>query len=506
MKKDKIDDIFGDIGSIMPPKIKHAPKTENIKEKKGKKILKASVLGELLGIYEYKEGLIKKLEVRAWGTEFHFYDGFIEYAVNYFKEELEEAEYVPFFSFTPQYSQMTLRQMKYYIHWRTNFRRGKCIKADFSYLMLFIYEVINIPEEYLPSKKGVRYLAYLWAKYRQQFPQLDKYLSEWIPDYCLIKAVECPMDIIKVFMADALKKTTLPEFYLNKCDPINAQAELIRSESEYDFNSSASVNDENRDLFTSHINMALKNCFIDKKASGMSVLVSEVRDTYVGALCLYENKRRMTITHYKLDKNLVDALDATEAVKYAESLVRSGLGLRTKNLKYSLPSAVKERIDEYFSEQVTGFEKPSEMILRVAEKRYEPESAGFSKEEAEKIELESRSTAMLIEGDLSKEEEGNGESNESHGNDEAKMLEESVATEGDALAENIKELFSKLYYKGYGAFLDGCRASGVLPEAIIEEINYFAFLKIGDIVLEADGEEYKVIQDYTKEAEEWLKK
>jgi hypothetical protein len=252
--------------------------------------------------------------------------------------------------------------------------------------------------------------------------------------------------------------------------------------------------------------MALKNCFIDKKASGMSVLVSEVRDTYVGALCLYENKRRMTITHYKLDKNLVDALDATEAVKYAESLVRSGLGLRTKNLKYSLPSAVKDRIDEYFSEQVTGFEKPSEMILRVAEKRYEPESAGFSKEEAEKIELESRSTAMLIEGDLSKEEEGNGESNESHGNDEAKMLEESVATEGDALAENIKELFSKLYYKGYGTFLEGCRASGVLPEAIIEEINYFAFLKIGDIVLEVDGEEYKVIQDYTKEAEEWLKK
>ena len=51
----------------------------------------------------------------------------------------------------------------------------------------------------------MRYLAYLWAKYRQQFPQLDKYLSEWIPDYCLIRAVECPMDIIKIFMADALK-------------------------------------------------------------------------------------------------------------------------------------------------------------------------------------------------------------------------------------------------------------------------------------------------------------
>ena len=51
-------------------------KKENIKDKKGQRILKAPELGKLLGLYEYKDGLIKSMELRAWGAEFNFYNTF----------------------------------------------------------------------------------------------------------------------------------------------------------------------------------------------------------------------------------------------------------------------------------------------------------------------------------------------------------------------------------------------------------------------------------------------
>lgn len=510
MKKDIFDDIFGDIGSIMPPKMNYTPKTESLKDKKGEKILKGAPLGELLAKYEYDSGLIKAIEIRAWGTQFNFYDGFIQYAVNYYKEEEEQAEYVPFFSFTPQYAQMTLRQMKYYLYWRGEFRKGRCIKADFSYILLFIYEVLNLPENLLSAKKGVRYLGYLWARYRDQFPQLDKYLSEWLPDYCLSRSAECPMDLIKSFLSDILKKTTLPEFYLNKYELGNARAEMISSGSEYDFNRSVWVNDKNREIFKKHINMALESCFLNQstKGEGMSV-VTQVRDTYVGALCLYENKRRMTLTYCKLEKADVDTLEATEAVKYAESLVRSGLGLRAKNLKTMPSPAIKERIDRYFSEAIESFENPTEPIIRVSEKRYEPITRGFSGDEADKIELESRKTAEMLEGDSFNEElrdtslendiDFKAEKTEEEG-------EEASYTVKNGLSEELREYLEAIYKKGYGDFLRLCKQRGALPEAIIEEINYFAFLTIEDIVLEGDEDEYKVIQDYVQEVEQWLKK
>lgn len=509
MKKEKKQDIFGNLSSIMPPRIDHTPMTENLNNKIRSEEIAAPPLGALLAKYEYDSGLICGLEIRAWGAEFDFYSGFVLYAINYFNEESDSAEYLPFFSFTPQYAQMNQRQLKYYIYWRSKFRKGECLKADFSYIMLFIYEVLNIPEKYLDPKTGIYYLCYLWAKYRKQYNQLDKYFCEWIPDYCLIHSVDFPVKIIEKFLPEVIKMTTFPEFYLNKYDIKNAEAELMRSSSDYDFNNASCVNEENREIFRRHINMALKKCFSNREF-GDPPIVSVIRDSYMGALCPYENKRRMTVSYYKLERAEIDTVDATEAVKYAESLVKSGLGLRSKYIKTTLDPEIKERIDEYFMGEIYGFKNPTAKLREVGEKRYEPATKGFSEAEAKKIELESRATAELIEGEDSKaeaekefnrEKESDVDINSLKNDSEDKENENKVV-----LPDNIKNPLGFIFEGKYEKFRAYCTLKRLMPDAVIEEINYFAFTVLDDIILEADGNKYKVIADYEQEVREWLKK
>ncbi len=524
MKKERIEDILLDLGSVMPPKINHSEKIIKIHTPKKAELIPATKPGELLVSHNFSEGLIRSLELNAWGAEFNFYDGFIEYALNYFDTDVTEGEYIPFFSFTPQYSHMTQRQLRYYLYWRYKFRNGVCIKADFSYIMLFIYEVLNIPEKLLPPKKGVRYLAHVWAMYRKQFPQLDKYLSEWMVDYCLVHFVECPGDIIKSFLTDILKKTSLPEFYLNKYDLKQAEIELIKTGSDYDFNNASCVTDENREIFMRHINMALKQCF-SREEQGDPPLVSTLRDTYVGALCIYENKRRMTITHYKLDRAQINSVDATEAVKYAESLVKSGLGLRSKYIRTTLAPHIKDRIDDYFMDEITNFQKPTTRLQQVGDRRYEPESRGFSEEEAKRIELESRSTAEMLEGEsikeageeLKKEKENSLKNSISKASlkekpekNTKKAKKEEPEPEVDDGTPRLKKehikVLDMIYTGNFSNLQIWARVKNFILEALIEEVNYYAFLTIGDIVLEKEGKEYKLIEEYREEVEKWLKK
>lgn len=510
MKKDNNIDIFGDVGRLVPPKIAHRIKKENISTKPWKEVFKAPALGALLSKKDFSEGLIRKIEIRAWGTEFDFYDGFVWYAVNYYNQEEKEAEYIPFFSFTPQYTQMTQRQLRYYLYWRYKFRKGECLKTDFSYIMLFIYEVLNLPEDILAPKLGVRYLCYLWARYRKQYNQLDKYLSEWIPDYCMIHSVDYPVELVKGFLSEILKNTNLPEFYLNKSDLKNAEAELIRISSGYDFTNTGCVNADNIEIFRRHINMALKKCFANREF-GELPLVTITRDSYMGALCPYENKRRMILSYYKVDKAEIDKIDVSEAVKYAESLVKSGLGVRSKHIQTNLDPESKNRIDEYFMGEISGFKNPTAQLLEVGEKRYEPITKGFSKEEANKIELESRATAELIEGESLKENEEEIKEEkakaEEKGNNTSK-IQEKEGEEPNKLEvpTAIAEPLGFIFEGSYDLFKKYCLQKSMMPDAVIEEINYFAFTTIGDIVLESDGENYVVIEEYEMEVRQWLKK
>ena len=144
--------------------------------------------------------------------------------------------------------------------------------------------------------------------------------------------------------------------------------------------------------------------------------------------------------------------------------------------------------------------------MDVNEKRYEPETQGFSEEEAQKIELESREVAELIEGNSINEDIP--EENTTALPEKEFEKTQSVADDPSIpqMDESQQIALGFIFEKDYSKFTSYCQSKGILPEAMIEEINYFAFLNIEDIVLESDGEEYRVIEDYEKEVKTWLKK
>ena len=103
-----------------------------------------------------KEFIVPALTKSPFG--FEFYTKFCKDAARYFSLTHEPCEYVYFFSYMPQYDQMTVSQMSYYLYWRDEVRKGNYIKTDINYLFLYIYEIINLPEKLHPSEGAAGHL------------------------------------------------------------------------------------------------------------------------------------------------------------------------------------------------------------------------------------------------------------------------------------------------------------------------------------------------------------
>ena len=90
--------------------------------------------------------LIEEIAVRPWPTRYTFYERFRRDAVSLFSLKGEPCEKVPFFSYTPQYAQLSREQRAFYLWWRFRVREGQFPDVDYAYLLLFLYEIVNLPD------------------------------------------------------------------------------------------------------------------------------------------------------------------------------------------------------------------------------------------------------------------------------------------------------------------------------------------------------------------------
>ena len=142
--------------------------------------------------YEPQNSLIHAVAVFRWPERYQYYERFTADAERYFNRTAAECPFVNFFAYMPQYSQMSQDQLRWYLYWRDNVRHGEYLATDYSYLFLYIYEILNLPEKIKPER-GLTLLCDLWLAYRDQFPRLDRYLGEWVCDYCLIHRLPPPL-------------------------------------------------------------------------------------------------------------------------------------------------------------------------------------------------------------------------------------------------------------------------------------------------------------------------
>lgn len=453
--------------------------------------------------YSPKSPLISKVQIYRWRNSYNYYEQFCADARRFAKLGGEPCEHVPYFSYVPQYVQLSGAQMRWYLYWRDRVFSGEYPKTDYSYILLLIFEIINLAGE-ADTKKGQMVLCELWLNYRAEYPRLDKYLCEWICDYSIIHRLPPPIGFCDSGIAEYC---TLKEFYVyyDENDSHGYSRALIKFCSAYDYHKSKFAQGEAVKLFDTHVAGALS--FVLERCSEPGKILSAagledntiVRDSYNGALCASQVKRRIVVSFFSFSRSHELRFLIADIIKYSENKIRAAIGVKSRLSVFTLPDPVRAALDEYFAlnlkknSSVSSREKPREEY----EKLYDAPKTELSPENAAKIEDSSwQVTKILVEA--FEEEEKKEEPII-----EEKPAEKEICENADSPLEELKRLLGEKYNFVVAALeSDGKKQSeiadklSIMADALADEINDLAAEIIGDIILEDQGGYYTVIEDY----------
>ena len=494
-------------GAKVPPRVTEERKKE---------------MSRILREYQ-REGLISSVKILSWPTTFEFYTKFCKDAVRYFSLAHEPCEYVYFFSYMPQYEQMTVSQMAYYLYWRDEVRKGNYLKTDINYLFLYVYEIINLTDQ-IPPKAGAVALSRLWRAYRDEFRYLDKYLGEWLCDYCLIHNVSPDWAALGAFAGEIASKVSLPEFYLKDGRIL---WNVIETLSSYDYRKSKYYEAHEKE-YDFHIPRAMERAvnrviMNNLHDFGISSAVT-CRDSYAGAIVSHKSKFKMEITRYALRKTngVGDGLKHIFAnlIKLAENQLRGAFGIKSRFSPVIEDVRLKQEILDYFREYLpTKAEKTKKQALceEAYMALYEPKQTGTADiSRALNIEKEAWATADLLSVEDDTEEilpavpmcavmaTGNADVPALTDFFETAPMKPEMAVSTFSSEDEfgfIREMLNDLQKNALKAALDGafasyCSGIGVMAEHLRGEINEISMEYIGDMILDGD---FSVLEDYEAE-------
>lgn len=463
-------------------------------------------------IYEPKESLIHRVCLKKQKCAYRYYQEFLEDAKRLLREKGTPCEYVPFFSYVPQYNQMNEKQLAYYLWFRECFFRGENIRIDYSYVLLWIYERINLGKQ-VDLLESQRILTELWNRYHEEFPALEGKLAEWICDFSLLYRLPPPEQATSKLVS---RVPSLKEFYITvpDYDVGGCVKSLLKYCSSYDYHSSKFATKENLPLFDRHVHEALALAVSyyssdGKILSGLSFEDSSlIRDAFAGALCSADIKYRIEIKYCSFSRSNELRFLVGDIVKYAENKLRAYLGIKSRMTVYSLPTDLQKRLDRYFELELPG-KKPVAIkrIPQEYDKLYDLPRKPFSLKDAEKIEEASWETT----GKLLTTFESDPEFEWLETKSEDLIEPVTVALESEPIAEK-SDLRTRLgkYLKailevssGDTKAIDRLAVSlGKMTDALADEINEIAFEVYGDALIEECDGGYVVIEDYRELLEE----
>ena len=445
------------------------------------------------------EGALCHVKIMKWPTSYSFYAHFAEMAEKLWRKKAPRCDSVPFYSFMPQYDQMTTGQLMFYLYWRDRVRHGEYPHADYSYILLYLYEIMNLPDLISPAT-GASFIAHAWVEYRPTYPHLDKYAGEWLIDYCLIRKTPVPYDVIAPILPDAVKNLSLPELYV---DMKNAGFEIMRSCSAYDHEKSKYYAD-NKDVFDEHIKKAARIGAAAYFGGDVCENIRPVRvsrSTFSWAVVRSGVKFQTEITYkpFLKDRSVREVM--TVIIKYCENNVRAALGIKSRFSKLTLPENVAQAIDGYFDAVFPDryAKKKKQSDDEEYMKFYEPDASGADIDRAMQIERDAWQTAIELDAENIAFEE----------DDALLPIAEDAAeggADGDCFSAFVSalppEMRAILSSAADGTFGKTCASFGVPPTEAERIINEIAFDTTGDAVLSGG----KMIDDYSDEIIEALSK
>lgn len=525
---------------------------------------KRSSAGEIVSETEGSGWLIRSITVRRWINDFSFYAVFSRDAAISHNKQGVPVPPAPYHSFIPQYSQMDSRQIAFYLWFRDNARAGQYLEADFPYIILYIFEIINLPD-LIPPTFGIEQICLLWAHYRQTYPKLDTFLCEWVPDYAMIHGVPLP-GCVEPFLPEIVRKAQFKEFFLdNMCPPGGRLSHralevlagvLLETYSDYDYKKSRYYTGGNREPYDRCIREALtavlEKAYADER--GMFALDRTyrlTRDSFCGAIIHTESKRRIDVAFNSCIRSPDTRRFVTGVVKYAENRLRYRLKIKSKLNANEISPEDRALVDAYFGPDEVPVKKKAAVEEEAYLKLYEAETTGFDFSAAHQIEAASWVNTSRLTGEEALEipfaapetepytpdeeiplegELGMAETPENSAGEKTEPVEkpdfsletipesassdtDDTRTTDDPFAEVTalpagekhsleKEAVAALLTGQYSSF---CRDNGLFPGRMAEQINEIFLELVGDILIEADGNRYQLIEDYREDAETWSK-
>ena len=463
--------------------------------------------------------LIHHVRVFRWKSSYQYYEDFVKTA-----EKLQSVRGVPcqpvkFFSYVPQYAQMTRAQFGWYLWFRECVRRGEYPETDYSYVLLYAYEIINLPQA--DRQEGQRCLLGLWLHYREAYRQLDSYLPDWICDYSLIHHLPPPADLGADARAALMQRCGLKEFYVGGNSEDGYLQALLTFCSNYDYQKSKFCTEENLPLFRRLMLTSLRAVTTHLSEDGKLFSASGMedskltRDAYSGALCSYRIKRKLEVAYCSFSRSHELRFLITDVLKYTENKIRGALGVRSKLTVYALPVNIRELIDGCVGPLLPKRESPGERRQREADRAYahlyDVPKAPLNLSHAAEIEQISWDTTQKLVDAFAEESPEKCDEMPVQKPESLPIATElptvSAALEPEAGEDDVRRTLSP-YRRFLQAALSengaeqrlAAKELGKLVDAVAEEINELAADLTGDVLLEDADAGYRVIDDYR----DWL--
>ncbi|MBP3369262.1 MAG: hypothetical protein J6L85_00790, partial [Clostridia bacterium] len=382
---------------------------------------------------------------------------------------------------------------------------GVQIKVDYSYVLLYIFELINLgnPDN---AREHQRILCEIWNVYQKEFSALSGKLSVWICDFSLLYKLPTPENI-----SSTVGKCvpSLKEFYLHMPhgDYECCAASLIRYGTEYDYKKSKFAKDENLKLFDKYVFGAVLIAvrFYSKNGYMLSEFASEdskiVRNTFEGALCSSVQRYELEVKYCSFSRSNELRYIMADIVKYAENKIRTYIGVKSKLTVYSVSVELQRELDKYFETELFSVPKSTQKKEEHHEYDvlYELPKIEFSLEKAKQIENASWSVTNELVSAFDEDVE---DIDWQLGDDDSEIkAEQPVADKKDETS--LSSGFSR-----FGAFIEAVKMGnadryrevaesyGKMLDAVVDEINEIAVEEIGDILIEDVDGELQIIECY----------
>lgn len=461
--------------------------------------------------YTPENALIRKVRLYRWKSSFRYYEGFVRDAERLKDVHGVECPRAPFFSYVPQYSQMSRQQLEWYLWWRENVRNGHYPDTDYSYLLLYAYELINLADKQDVAAAQTA-LCELWIRYRGIFRQLDSYLPDWICDFSLIHRLPPPNACTGRLLPEVMAHCNLKEFYVPSGGEDGYVRALLAFCSNYDYHKSKFCNGESEKLFDLAVRGALRE--VTRHLSNDGQLFSKsgmddsklTRDAYTGALCSYRNKRRIEVEFCSFSRSHELRYFVTDVVKYTENRIRAVIGVRSRLSVYALSTPVRQLLDAYLDQALparaeTAKKKKENAESAAYEKLYDLPRKELSLADAAQIErLSWDTTEKLVEAFEEAEPQVDVRPIEPL---PAAFAPVAPTDSGEDTADVLRNAMHP-YLAFLRAVYDGdavgqrnaAKEKGLPLEVLADEVNALAAEHMGDILLEESDDGYAVIEDY----------